>query len=308
MNQMRVVASYIHASRPWSLTAALLPILVVSAVIDLQRQQAASDTVTPRFWEVPEFYFVLGAGAFGLLGTNYANSYYDFVNKLDKMDAHGYCSDPTLLMPKPGVTPGGVFTAMCGSFFMAAVFCALLWPHVSVPLMCTGIFLGLAYTAPPFQLKYRGLGDLCSFICLGPVLGSSTEIAMTGALTGVLGSAATFSAYWVPLALLTECIMHTNNIRDMETDRAAGVPTLANTLGFRASWSLLLVLLVFAYSWVAWLAVSHSGCLGVFLTLPLAIDIMKSCDKSKSMTNLPEQVAKLHTAFGVLYLIGLYFR
>ena len=67
------MAAYIIATRPWSFTAAALPILLTAAV-----------TSTPM-WSL-EVLQALGIGIFVQAGANLTNTYYDFVNGVDTKD------------------------------------------------------------------------------------------------------------------------------------------------------------------------------------------------------------------------------
>ena len=51
----------------------------------------------------------------------------------------------------------------------------------------------------------------------------------------------------VPIALLTEGILHANNSRDIESDKEAGVVTVPTLIGFQASYQIYIALLVLTY-------------------------------------------------------------
>ena len=83
----------------------------------------------------------------------------------------------------------------------------------------------VAYSAGPYPLAYRGLGDPFVFVFLGLVavggtywvqtLTFGTEILLAGSGMGCLATA----------------ILVVNNLRDLETDARAGKRTLAVKLG-----------------------------------------------------------------------------
>ena len=51
----------------------------------------------------------------------------------------------------------------------------------------------------------------------------------------------------LPLALNTEAILHSNNVRDLEEDKKAGIFTMAIYLGFSRSYILYVLLLFVPY-------------------------------------------------------------
>ena len=114
--------------------------------------------------------------------------------------------------------------------------------------------------------------------------------------------------YTIPVGMLTEAILHANNARDITADAAAGTTTLATLIGFNSSKIVFDFLLLSAYVSILYISYfEYWGCIGAFLTIPLALDLHQQFDKSKSMLLLPEEVAKMHLPFGVLMFIGIQF-
>jgi 1,4-dihydroxy-2-naphthoate octaprenyltransferase len=91
----------------------------------------------------------------------------------------------------------------------------LLWIGVA------GIALGLAYTAPPLKLVYRGLGELAVAIGFGPIMLLGAYVVQTGRIDpeAVLLSL-------VP-GILIALILFVNEIPDRVSDAVAGKRTLA---------------------------------------------------------------------------------
>ena len=84
------------------------------------------------------------------------------------------------------------------------------------------MILSLLYTFDTFSLKRIGLGDFTVFCMFGPLL-------MTGCMLVLQpGNAIGMNTliYSAPVGLLTVGILHSNNVRDIEDDRAAGVAEL----------------------------------------------------------------------------------
>ena len=90
----------------------------------------------------------------------------------------------------------------------------LLWIGVA------GILVGVAYTAPPLKLVYRGLGEIAVAIGFGPIMLLGAYVVQTGELA------------WEPFVLslvpgiLIALILYVNEIPDRRGDAAAGKRTL----------------------------------------------------------------------------------
>jgi 1,4-dihydroxy-2-naphthoate octaprenyltransferase len=90
----------------------------------------------------------------------------------------------------------------------------LLWIGVA------GILVGVAYTAPPLKLVYRGLGEIAVAIGFGPIMLLGAYVVQTGQLA------------WEPFVLslvpglLIALILYVNEIPDRRSDAEAGKRTL----------------------------------------------------------------------------------
>ncbi len=90
----------------------------------------------------------------------------------------------------------------------------LLWIGVA------GILVGVAYTAPPLKLVYRGLGEIAVAVGFGPIMLLGAYVVQTGALA------------WEPFVLslvpgiLIALILYVNEIPDRRSDAEAGKRTL----------------------------------------------------------------------------------
>ena len=170
-------------------------------------------------------------------------------------------------------------------------------------IFSAGIVLAFCYTASPVGLKYIALGDICIFLCFGPLLMECTALMTTGQIHSEL------LLYATPVGLLTETILHSNNMRDIKADKHAGAITLATLLGFDLSYSLFVLMFVGAYLSAIYIAaVGHWGVLLSLVTVPLATGLLKQGRAGgKNLTMLPEECAKLHLVFGITLFVGVYF-
>jgi 1,4-dihydroxy-2-naphthoate octaprenyltransferase len=175
------------------------------------------------FW--PALAALLGALLIQI-GTNFANDVFDYKKGADTTNRLG----PIRVTQAGLLSPREVVAGMWVVFGLAALVGLYLivvggWPILAIGIL--SIISGLAYTGGPFPLGYNGLGDLFVFIFFGLVAVGGTYYVQ--ALT--VSAAAVWAA--VPMGLLATAILVVNNLRDIDTDRAAGKKTLAVRFGVR---------------------------------------------------------------------------
>lgn len=285
---MSAIFEYIIATRPWSFTAAIVPVLITAAV------------VKATFFST-EFLRIFVIAVTVQAGANLSNTYYDFINGVDSKVVPG--GDNTLVDKK--VSKEGVITLslLCYLTAVAVAFPILKESSSSqvLPVFVFGMLLAYFYTATPVSLKYHGLGDVTIFLCFGPLLMQCSCLILTGEMNNSL------YLYSVPIGLITENILHANNIRDIKADSAAGIKTLAMLLGFDNSCTLYTGFFIASFLSALYISlVHHWGCALSLLTLPLAVSLSAAC-KSGKLAGLPEETAKMHSVFGLLLLAGIYF-
>ena len=197
-----------------------------------------------------------------------------------------------------GVVCGFVLTVLCGWFVLG--------------LGVAGTVICLTYTRSGFCLKYNGLGDagiLAAFSVL-PVLGTYWVQSDTFHWQPVLWS--------LPLGSYTVAILHANNWRDIERDRASRCVTPAGLLGSACSALYYQLLILGPYGLVAaTIGVAYAtGAVNmapltagaVVLSLPLALALARISPERNSATfaMLDGRTAQLHMAFGVLLTAGFF--
>src|SRR5262249_7608660 len=145
-----------------------------------------------------------------------------------------------------------------------------------LPILIIGVLsiaAGGAYTGGAWPLGYHGLGDLFVFVFFGLGAGLGTFFFHTGLLTG-RGPGATG-----PVRPLCPAILVVNNLRDIDTDRAAGKHTLATRLGRPATRWEYLIMLVIAYLVPAALLLAGAAGWWVllpWLSAPLAVALVRT--------------------------------
>src|SRR5439155_19187099 len=192
------------------------------------------------------------------IGANFANDVFDFMRGADAVRRG------PARVTRSGLLSTQQMLASTAIIFGAAALVGLyLVLAAGWPLLVAGalaMLSALAYSAGPFPLGYHGLGDLFVFVFFGLVGVAGTAFIQTGEVSPLALAAA------VPVGLLITNILVVNNLRDIETDRAAGKRTLAVRIGERATRWQYVIFLTVAY--LIPLALRFVGALGNWFWLP----------------------------------------
>ncbi len=237
-------------------------------------------------------------------GANLLNDYFDVRRGTDGEHALG--SSGILqksLLPAEAVRRVGLTLLAFGAI---GLLIEVLTAHAWGVLLLGGpaVLLAYFYSATPYALGYLPLGELAVGFVMGPaVLISSVEIQ--GAQVNAL--AVTFS---LALGSLAAAAMLANNLRDLETDRAANKRTLVTYLGVQMGRTFYLALVLLPYLLIALAAFPHArphGILLVLLTLPALVVVITGVLRAETpaATNVVvAQTLRLHRNFSLCLLVG----
>ena len=283
--------AWVLASRPKTLFAAVAPVLLGSALAFSQSKGNLPAALAALF------------GAICIqIATNLANDYWDAKKGADTADRLG----PTRVTSSGMLSGGQVIT---GAFLCLAAAAILAVPLVlrgGWPILALGIislFLAYAYTGGPFPLAYLGLGEIFVVLFFGLFAVSGTfylnllEWSYAAVLAGL------------QIGLHSSVLLAVNNLRDLETDRAARKRTLAARFGltFARRETAVLVMAPFALGFL-WLPLGFFWALLLpLMTLPLAWWLARACltaTPDRSVNQLLAQAAALHALFGLLLALG----
>ncbi|MDP3940537.1 MAG: 1,4-dihydroxy-2-naphthoate polyprenyltransferase, partial [Deltaproteobacteria bacterium] len=208
---------WIQAARPATLSAAVVPVMVGTALA------ASEGTFRPLAFAAAL------AGAVGIqVGTNFSNDYFDWVKGADGASRLGpiRVTQAGLIPPAQVLTGAWIafgFAALCGIVLVAMAGWAVALLGVA------SIAAGVLYTGGPRPYGYMALGDLLCFLFFGVAAVCGSYFVQTGEVSLPALAAS------IPVGLLVTAILVVNNIRDIDSDRAAGKRTLAVVIGRRAS-------------------------------------------------------------------------
>jgi 1,4-dihydroxy-2-naphthoate polyprenyltransferase len=284
-----LLRTWLIAARLPTLSAAVAPVLVGTAVAHLRHP----------FRPVP-FVLALLAAVLIQTGTNFVNDYYDFRKGADTGKRLG----PVRGLQSGAITLGQMRNAIFISFGAALLIGLYLVATHGLPILLIGIvsiLAGIGYTAGPWPIAYIGLGDVFVFLFFGVVGVVGSAFLQIDAWSGSAAAAS------VPVGLLATAILVVNNLRDADTDRAAGKFTLAVLLGRKAIKAEFVFCLLVAY--LAPLAMHLRGTLPTaiwwlpWLTLPLALTLARTVLTSSDGPRLNQalrETGQLHLLFSVL--------
>ena len=236
------------------------------------------------------------------IATNYFNDAIDHAKGADTAERLGpvRATSAGLLSPRAIMTGG----AVC--LIIATILAIPLVLHGGWPILALGIVslvLSYAYTGGPFPLAYLGLGEIFVvlffgiFAVAGTFFLNTLEVSWAPVLAGL------------QIGLHSSVLLAVNNLRDLETDRAANKRTLAARFGlsFARRENAALVVAPFILG-ILWLPL---GYLWAFLlpvmTLPLAWWLARACLEARparETNQLLAQAAALHASFGLLLALA----
>jgi 1,4-dihydroxy-2-naphthoate polyprenyltransferase len=284
--------AWLLACRPATLTAAVVPVAVGSAVAH----------ALGGFRLGPALAALAGAILIQI-ATNFSNDVFDHEKGADTEERLGptRATASGLLTPRQ-VRLGLAITvglALVPGFYLAAV---AGWPVVVIGIL--SVLSGIAYTGGPYPLGYHGLGDLFVFLFFGLVAVCGTVFVQAGAVPPLALVAS------VPVGALATAILVVNNVRDRDTDVKAGKRTLAVRLGRRGGVVeyALLVLVAYAAPVACVFALGRSSwALLPLATLPLAVGLFAALARKegRALNAVLARTAMLLLLYGVLFSAGL---
>ena len=290
------IATYLKATRAFSLPASVLPVLAATAA-----------TLPPAQWD----WLILLAGLTGAaclhLAGNLFNDYFDFLSGVDRRTDDD-AGRPGRQLVRGELVPRQVLAE-------AVLFLALAAPAAAYVLHRRGAWLlpfalaaslgGYAYTGPPFRLKCRALGEAVIFALFGPLLLVGAAWSQTGRVEpGVL-------LLSVPMGLATVAILVGNNWRDRDEDAQARIRTLGQLAGGRLVRGLYVALVVASAGGVAGLAaagLAPPALLAAPLLLGLLAAPLRAILADRRLSDIDARTARYVAALNLAVILAFVLR
>lgn len=291
-NKKHSFKDWVIATRPWSFPASTMPVLVTLAFLNWK---GVGVDWLAGVWAIINIVVFHAAG-------NTWSDYFDYKKGVDREDTIGGMSIVS------GQFKACEIKKLAWTLLLVAVAMGIgLMCYAGLPTLYFGLAGCLLTWGYPW-LKFHALGDVDIFLTYSvlPILG--TSFVATGELY--------CSALWlsVPVGLITVGILHSNNARDMEQDRRAGIHTFAMLVGKRTSAIIYCLEVLFPFVWVATVAACGKLPLWSLLVLVALVPALKNATKAlsfpkvgaKALYGVDEGTAQLQLMFSLLLTISLF--
>ncbi len=251
--------------------------------------------------------------------VNVYNDIYDTIQGTDKVNVHRNESSggSGILQSHPHLM-GKMFVIARASLVIALVASAILlffiesdlWPHL-ILLYLLSAFFSKYYTAPPFKLAYRGLGEVSVWLAFGPM----------AILIAVVSQNIGFHPYVLALmpatGLSTLSILLAGQMIDLDADKKGGKHGVASRLGTRATAVIYLIVQTLIVANIVFLFVHLDGrswplllaLIPYILIFPAAARVIyKHHDQPDELKKGAKLTVLLHLLFSILLIAGLAIR
>lgn len=284
---------WIKTGRPMTLTATVSPLLVGTAV-------AAYEGV----FRPLNFLLAFVAGLLLQIGTNYFNEYFDHRYGLDSIESQG----ASTVIFRGEMTTKQVFAGGLFCFGLAALLSLVLIALVGPAIILFGL-IGMAiayfYSARPFTLARRGLGDVMVYLAMGLLMTWGAYYVQIPHWSWQMFAAS------VPVGLLITSILNMNNVRDYQEDLRVQKMTLPVRFGRRFGVWYHTCLLFGSYLAVTLCALLNwlpLWSLLVWITFPLAFLnvrlVLHAVERKEFLLGM-KRTSLLSMQFGVVLALGL---
>lgn len=209
---MRFTKAFLFAARPHTLCVSTCSVVIAGAFAYHERVFNLSG-------------FLLSSACLLILqaASNCLNDYCDFEKGVDREERVGF----TRVMQSGLMTPIVMQQSILSLFFIAYLLSIplILKSPILILLLISASLIGVFYSAGRRPLGHRALGELCVFMCFGPMAVEAVYISQAHTISYELLKYSLFPGFW------SVFLMGINNYRDINSDRLAGKFTLAIYLG-----------------------------------------------------------------------------
>ncbi|EKU47798.1 1,4-dihydroxy-2-naphthoate polyprenyltransferase [Staphylococcus massiliensis] len=286
--------------RPHTLTAAIVPVLVGTAIAKLYLLGGEDHL------RLDLILAMLIASLLIQAATNMFNEYFDYKKGLDDHTSVGIGG----AIVRDGMSPKLVMNLAILFYIIAAILGIYLASQSSFWIIPVGVLcmaVGYLYTGGPFPISWTPFGEIFAGVFMGMFIILLAFFIQTGNIQTY--------AIWlsIPIVITIGLINMANNIRDRKKDKRSGRRTLPILLGKKLSVLLMAFMYLVAYLWVIYTVIFKPGgsffYLLVLLSFPWPIKVIRRFqrfDRPETMMPAMAAAGKLNTFFGLLYALGIY--
>ncbi len=306
---MASAKAYWTATRPFAFTASGIP-SVMGSVMAL-----AMNSTNPAFSFNWATFALTVIGCMTVHAScNMISDYFDYKTGLDTANNFGAMNILIRKLLTERQLIRASIVAMIGALLIGGVLVWLVGPAI-LWFVLFGALSAVFYGAPPLNLKYVGLGDIQVILSFGTIMTLGAYYVQAHQFMDFSWSSPEVwkvVLYSLPSGLLIDAILHANNHRDLHSDKAHGIKTMANMLGEKASASAQYVLVIGAYTFIIFMVVTRYMTplmLLTLLTFPKALVVLKKIGgrdtlDPKEFNIMDVDAAQLHTAFGAAMIVA----
>jgi 1,4-dihydroxy-2-naphthoate octaprenyltransferase len=297
---------WLMAARAYSFPASIIPILFGSVLAVILNPGLDFNFIN--------FILCIIGAVLVHVGTNIINDIYDYEKGIDKEDQElGIPHGGSMVISMGLVSMKEMKRAAVISLVIAFLIGIYLFTQAGMWILYLSLFgllSAIFYTAKPIALKYKALGDIQVILSFGVGMTLGAYIVQTKEFSWL---PVIFS---IPLGMLIDAILHSNNIRDINFDGKFGVKTLPILIGEKLSIKFYYFLILGAY-----LSVFIFAAMGLLpwfallslITLPLALKLVKMSEsfpadglaRFEYGTKHIMMTAQLNMVFGLTLIVGL---
>eukprot|EP00118_Oscarella_pearsei_P000646 m.5466 g.5466 ORF g.5466 m.5466 type:complete len:304 (+) comp13239_c0_seq1:106-1017(+) len=257
-----LLANYVLAIRPWSFSISLMPVLLGTT---LAYKSTGHVSAALAVLTVVAVALIHGAG-------NLVNTYYDFVNRIDRAE-NDETEDRTLVDGRlePDQVSNFGTLLYCAGVIVFAFICALSPAQIShMALIFFGGLTGSFLYTGGVGFKYYAFGDVIVILTFGPLAVLFAYVTQTGVV-----SLAPI-VFDIPLALFTEAILLAKYAKEADYHRRCDVRSLPIILGRSLSYVFYMLVLFVPYITFIFMGLNMS----YFFFLP-AVTLVSAFDLEK---------------------------
>jgi 1,4-dihydroxy-2-naphthoate octaprenyltransferase len=255
------------------------------------------------------FIFLLSVLGVMLLQTtaNLVNEYADFRRGADELKTAGQGMAIKDKVLTPNEILIGAIVATVGGCLIGVFMLTQSGPYLWL-IGLGGVLVAITYTAGPFPLAYNGLGEVAAGIFMGPMIVLGAYYVMQPNISADKGVYLSLVSF--PIMFMVANILHANNIRDIDADRAVNKRTLAVRFGIKTARLEYKVLTAFTYLSqlilivIGWMPITT---LLTLLTIPEALRLIRIIDHETDTQLLhiaQGRTARLHGRIGIVLVVG----
>lgn len=283
--------AWILAARPKTLTGALTPVLIGTALA----------TANAHFQWLPTLVCFLFAGLMQI-AANFINDLFDFLKGTDREDRLG----PERACAQGWISPEAMKTGIIATIGLACLIGSVLlfyagWELIIVGLIC--VLFAFLYTTGPYPLSYNGWGDVLVIVFFGfvPVGGTYYVQALSWTPDVTIAS--------LVCGLLIDTLLVVNNYRDREADARSGKRTVIVRFGEKFGRYFYLILGVCASLLCLWFlfeGYTYAALLPQLYLIPhfLTWKRMTKIHSGKKLNSILGETSRNMLLMGILLSIG----